>query len=220
VTASPQLADPSPGKDPGLIGASSDRRPSRAEPLRHNVPMGTTFPHSRRSKLGYRAEDVDGFLKAARRAYNAPLGTADIDAEAIRLAAFAMDKGGYSTVHVDAALERLEDAFALREREHARRTAGDKAWFREARRSAEEILGRVGRPEGRRFRRESVLRVGYDRHEVDAFCDRLQAFFGEGAKLGVDEVRTVAFTPKRGGYAEWQVDLLLDHVIDVMLAVR
>ena len=182
--------------------------------------MGTTFPHSRKTKLGYRPEDVDSFLKAARRAYDAPIGTADIDAEAIRRAGFAMDKGGYSTVHVDAALERLEDAFALREREHIRRTAGDKVWIRGARQSAQEILERLGRPEGRRFRREGVLRIGYDRRQVDAFCDRLQAFFGEGAKLGVDEVRTVAFTPKRGGYAEWQVDLLLDHVIDVMLAVR
>ncbi|THG31718.1 DivIVA domain-containing protein [Naasia lichenicola] len=182
--------------------------------------MGTTFQHSRKSKLGYQPDDVDAFLKAARRAYDAPIGTADIDAEAIRRAAFAMEKGGYSTVQVDAALERLEDAFALREREHARRISGDKAWFGEARQSAQEILERLGRPDGRRFRREGPLRIGYDKHEVDEFCDRLEAFFSKGAKLGIEEVRTVAFTPKHGGYAEWQVDLLLDHVVDVMLAVR
>jgi len=37
----------------------------------------------------------------------------------IRTTAFAMQKGGYSTSHVDAALERLEDAFASRERDRA-----------------------------------------------------------------------------------------------------
>ncbi|WP_374953954.1 DivIVA domain-containing protein [Rathayibacter sp. AY1B1] len=31
-------------------------------------------------------------------------------------------------------------------------------------------------------------------------------------------MRTVSFAPQRGGYAEAQVDLLLDTVVDVMLA--
>jgi DivIVA domain-containing protein len=38
--------------------------------------------------------------------------------------------------------------------------------------------------------------------------------------MSVDEVRTVMFRPQRGGYKEVQVDLLLDSVTDVMLAVR
>jgi DivIVA domain-containing protein len=33
-------------------------------------------------------------------------------------------------------------------------------------------------------------------------------------------VRTVVFTTQRGGYRESQVDLVLDAVVDVMLAVR
>jgi DivIVA domain-containing protein len=33
-------------------------------------------------------------------------------------------------------------------------------------------------------------------------------------------VRTVAFRSRLRGYREWQVDLLLDAVVDVMLAVR
>ncbi|WP_210480868.1 DivIVA domain-containing protein [Naasia sp. SYSU D00948] len=183
--------------------------------------MANTFPRSRRSKLGYRAEDVDEFLALARRAYDAPPGTyAGLDARTIRRTAFAMERGGYSTVHVDAALERLEDAFALRERDHAVRTVGEKEWFGHARAAAAEIQGRLTRPEGQRFDRAGRFSLGYDVAEVDRFCARLQRYFKEGVPMGVDEVRTVAFRSVRRGYAEWQVDLLLDAVIDVMLAVR
>ena len=38
--------------------------------------------------------------------------------------------------------------------------------------------------------------------------------------MSVDDVRTVAFRTKRGGYNETQVDVFLDAVIGVMLAVR
>lgn len=38
--------------------------------------------------------------------------------------------------------------------------------------------------------------------------------------MSVEEVRTVTFREQRGGYREEQVDLLLDSVTDVMLAVR
>jgi DivIVA domain-containing protein len=183
--------------------------------------MGKTFPHSRRSKLGYRVDDVDEFLAAARRAYEAPPGgAAGIDSTTIRRAAFAMDKGGYSAAHVDAAMERLEDAFAAREREHGLRTGGDKAWFGTARDTAQEIRARFDRPTRHRFDRVSFLSQGYSPGEVDEFCTRLEGYFADGAPLSVDEVRTVAFSSKRRGYREWQVDLLLDSVVDVMLAVR
>ena len=45
-------------------------------------------------------------------------------------------------------------------------------------------------------------------------------YFQDGSALSIDEVRTVAFRPKKGGYRETQVDLLLDTVVNVMLAVR
>ncbi len=185
------------------------------------VRMANTFPRSRRTKLGYRVEDVDEFLAQARRAYDAPLGaSAGLDSKSIRRTAFAMEKGGYSTAHVDAALERLEDAFALREREHAVRTIGEKEWFGQARSTAAEIQGRLSRPDRERFERVGMFSLGYDPTEVDRFCARLQRYFKDGVPMGVDEVRTVAFRSVRRGYAEWQVDLLLDAVIDVMLAVR
>ncbi|RJT84829.1 DivIVA domain-containing protein [Cryobacterium melibiosiphilum] len=131
-----------------------------------------------------------------------------------------MQKGGYSPAQVDAALERLEDAFAARERESAARLMGEEAWMEQAQASAQIILARLGRDRGHRFTRTSVFSVGYRRADVDRFAHRLQRYFSEGRPLSVDEVRTAVFRAERGGYREAQVDALLDSVIDVMLAVR
>ena len=183
--------------------------------------MSTTFPRSRKSKLGYNVDQVEDFLEEARRAYTADQGSlAVVNAESIRTMAFAMQKGGDSTSHVDAALERLEDAFASRERERAFATEGDAAWYAKARSSAQAILDRLARPVGQRFSRVGPLTTGYSRKDVDAFTDRLVGYFQHGKPMSVDQVRTVVFRGARGGYNESQVDLLLDSVIDVMLAVR
>jgi DivIVA domain-containing protein len=178
----------------------------------------STFPRTPK-KQGYDVEQVDAFLQTARRAYDddaaAPLTSADI-----RRTAFSMQKGGYSTTHVDAALERLEDAFAQRERETARQGAGDEAWFSDARSTAQVVLNRLDRPVGHRFSRVSVLTLGYNRQDVDRFANRLVKYFQDGRPMSVEEVRTVTFREQRGGYREVQVDMLLDSVTDVMLAVR
>lgn len=178
----------------------------------------STFPRTPK-KQGYDVEQVDSFLQTARRAYDdeaaGPLTSADI-----RRTAFAMQKGGYSTTHVDAALERLEDAFAQREREAARQSMGDEQWFAGARSTAQVVLNRLDRPVGHRFDRVSVLTLGYNRQDVDRFANRLVKYFQDGRPMSVEEVRTVTFREQRGGYREVQVDLLLDSVTDVMLAVR
>jgi DivIVA domain-containing protein len=185
--------------------------------------MGSTFPRVQRGR-GYRVAEVDEFLETARSAYErseeGAAGEGALNSAAIRRTAFGLERGGYSPGHVDAALERLEDAFAERERENAYRSVGDKAWFSQAREGATEILDRLARPDRQKFRRVGGLTEGYNRREVDRFCARLRRYFREGEKVGVDEVRTVAFRAERGGYREWEVDLLLDSVIDVMLAVR
>lgn len=183
--------------------------------------MSTTFPRSRKSKLGYNVDQVEDFLEEARRAYTADRGDlAVVSATSIRTMAFAMQKGGYSTAHVDAALERLEDAFASRERDRAFQAQGDSAWYADARGAAQEILDRLARPAGQKFTRQGALSRGYSVKEVDAFAARLVDYFQNGKPMSVDQVRTVAFRSAKRGYNESQVDLLLDAVIDVMLAVR
>lgn len=179
----------------------------------------STFPRTPK-KQGYDVEQVDAFLQTARRAYDDDDASAPLTSADIRRTAFSMQKGGYSTTHVDAALERLEDAFAQREREQARQSAGDAAWFADAKSTAQVVLNRLDRPIGHRFDRVSVLTLGYNRQDVDRFANRLVKYFQDGRPMSVEEVRTVTFRQQRGGYREVQVDLLLDSVTDVMLAVR
>jgi len=183
--------------------------------------VSTTFPRTRKSRRGYDIDQVEEFLEEARTAYtaenNAP---AVLGSDDIRNTAFSLQKGGYSPAHVDAALARLEDAFASREREKARQIKGDEAWYNEARAKAKEIIDRLARPKGQKFRHAGFLAEGYDRKQVDAFCERLSEYFLKGSPMSVDEVREVAFRPKKGGYREWQVDYFLDSIVSVMLAVR
>jgi DivIVA domain-containing protein len=183
--------------------------------------VSTTFPRSRKSRAGYNIDQVEDFLEEARRAYANDRGDLTVvTAASIRSTAFGMQKGGYSTVHVDAALERLEDAFAARERERAFAETGDAAWYANARGAAQEILNRLARPKGQRFNRTGIFTDGYDPKAVDAFADRLVGYFQHGKPMSVDQVRTTVFKTKKRGYSEAQVDYLLDSVVDVMLAVR
>lgn len=185
--------------------------------------MSTTFPRTGKKTLGYSPDQVEEFLASARRAYlasDADDAAAALTAVQIRHTAFAMQKGGYSPQHVDAALERLEDAFAAKEREQATGTRGEQAWLEEARTSAQVIVNRLGRPPGHRFGRTSFLSVGYNRADVDRFANKLVKYFNDGFPVTVDDVRTSVFRPQRGGYRESQVDVVMDGVVDVMLAVR
>ncbi|NNC10942.1 DivIVA domain-containing protein [Planctomonas sp. JC2975] len=177
------------------------------------------FPTVKRSKRGYDPEEVDRFLRLARRAYE---GDPDVPltAEDIRRTGFALQRGGYEPGVVDGALERLEDAFASRERVQARQALGDRQWLDDARGTAQVILNRLGRPDAQKFQHASIFTIGYNKREVDRFAKRLVRYFRDGMPMSVDEVRTVVFRQQRNGYREAQVDLLLDSVVDVMLAVR
>lgn len=189
--------------------------------MRHNVRVSTTFPKARKSSKGYDIAQVEDFLEDARRAYSAEPGTPTVlSARRIRETAFSLQKGGYATASVDAALERLEDAFAARERDVAIAADGEKAWYVRVKGEAQQILDRAAGPSGQRFDRVSSFTLGYERKSVDEFCDRLVDYFQNGQALPIEAVRTVTFRSVRGGYREAQVDAVLDAVIDVMLAVR
>ncbi|MEO8906963.1 MAG: DivIVA domain-containing protein [Microbacteriaceae bacterium] len=181
----------------------------------------STFPTARKSKPGYKTAEVDAFLDRARACYDGTdTAGATLTAEEIRHTAFSMHRGGYTTDLVDAALERLEDAFAARERESALTDAERQQLLDDARATAQVIINRLNRDEGQRFARTSFLSQGYNKADVDRFAKRLLRYFRDGKPMSIDEVRTAVFRPKRGGYREVQVDLLLDSVADVMLAVR
>lgn len=181
------------------------------------------FPEAPRRVLGYEKAAVDAFLERARQEFEGEPsadGTPYLDAAAVRTAAFPLVKRGYAIEPVDAALARIEDAFAARDREAVVATTGTKVWVERARDDAQVLLDHLSRPRRHRFARAGWLRFGYRTDEVDLVADRLVEYFETGRHITVDQVRAVAFRMQRRGYREEQVDALLDAVIDVMLAVR
>ena len=176
------------------------------------------FPVVHGREKGYDRQAVEAFLAAAREAFER--SGDEMDAATVREAGFPLVKEGYRTDAVDAALGRIEDAFAARERQAAIAAEGPEAWVERARRDAQEILDRLTRPAGRRFDRVGVLSYGYAPSEVDIVADRISAYLQSGEPLTVDQVRSAAFRMTRRGYREEQVDALLDAVVAVLLAVR
>lgn len=177
----------------------------------------STFPRETRRTPGYDVGAVDGFLTHARRAFDGtepPMAAAEV-----RVTSFPLARHGYRTDAVDAALTRLEDALATRERDVALARSGAGAWVDHARTRAQEVLDRLTRQPGRRFDRVGILSYGYRVDEVDLVTDKLAGFLARGATVTVDQVRTVAFRMQHGGYRETQVDAVLDAVVAVMLAV-
>lgn len=167
---------------------------------------------------GYHPAAVDAFLAAARESFEQ--GGESLSASDVRVVSFPLVKGGYVVGEVDAALGRIEDAFAARRREQVIRDGGAEGWVIEARAQAQEILDHLARGRRRKFARTGFLTFGYRVDEVDHVAARIVRYLRDGDELTVEQLRSAAFRMQRGGYREEQVDALLDATIDVMLAVR
>jgi DivIVA domain-containing protein len=182
--------------------------------------VSTTFPRVKRGS-GYDIDEVEDFLEDARRAYTGDPGSAQIvSATSIRQIGFSMKRGGYQPAAVDAALERLEDAFAARERDRKLTQLGNQGAYQQAQADAQVILDRCTRRRGRRFLRVGILTTGYSVRDVDLFADRIVRHLQQGTPLTVADVRDATFASVKGGYEETQVDLVLDAVIDVLQTVK
>ncbi|MEV8266337.1 DivIVA domain-containing protein [Microbacterium sp. NPDC076911] len=178
----------------------------------------SAFPITRGRTKGYSPAEVDAFISRARVAFEE--GEEPVGASDIRQAAFPLVRRGYSIAAVDAALGRIEDAFAAREREAAVARGGVSEWVGQTRETAQVVLDRLSRPRRSRFARVSALRYGYRVEEVDLVADKLSTYLQTGESVTVEQVRGVAFRMQRGGYREVQVDAVLDAVVEVMLAVE
>ena len=181
------------------------------------------FQRVGRREYGYNIRQVDEFLTKARDFYNSQgKGTKPITSRQVRAMAFDPAKGGYEAQAVDAALDRLEDVFAQRERDELIREKGEAAWLMPIGRTPAAPRGRPHREPGGRFRRPSKRRVpSYNVEDVDALCNELLGYFEHDKPLSVDVVRRAVFREARGdeGYEETQVDAFLDRVVELMAAI-
>ncbi len=215
------MTDPTTPAEFDASADLDDRTAAAAQTETRGTP--SLFPEAPRRVLGYDKAAVDEFLERARQEFEGEPsadGTPYLDAAAVRTAAFPLVKRGYAIEPVDAALARIEDAFAARDREAAVATTGTRVWVERARDDAQVLLDHLARPRRHRFARAGWLRFGYRTDEVDLVAERLVEYFETGRPIAVDQVRAVAFRMQRRGYREEQVDAVLDAVIDVMLAVR
>lgn len=177
-----------------------------------------TFRVTSGRERGYHRAAVDTFLAAARDTFEQ--GRDELTAADIRTASFPLVKRGYSVGEVDAALGRVEDAFAARRRDRTVREAGAEAWVVQARSDAQIILDHLARDRRRKFARTGALSFGYRVDEVDHVAERIVRYLRDGDALSAEQLRSAAFRMQRRGYREEQVDALLDATIDVILAVR
>jgi DivIVA domain-containing protein len=178
-----------------------------------------SFPRVKGRAVGYSVPEVDEFIRQARTAFNTEYARAvQITSEDVRTASFKAEAGGYSPREVDAALERLETAFAERERAVGIAAQGEGGWIRQANYEAAILTARFARKPKQRFNRASLFERGYSVKDVDSYSKKVLAYLESGSTLTVSDVRSVAFRGQLGGYDEAQVDAVLDATVALLLA--
>ncbi|MDJ0358002.1 DivIVA domain-containing protein [Paenarthrobacter sp. PH39-S1] len=182
----------------------------------------TPFARVGRNEFGYSIKQVDHFLTRAHAFYTAEdSGQKTVTSHDVRTVSFDPAKGGYQALAVDAALDRLEDVFAQRERDQLVSCQGEEAWLLQIGRISSVLRARLHRGDGERFRRPKRRVRSYCVEEVDGLCRELLAYFEENKPMSVDIVRRAVFAPAVGaeGYEESQVDAFLDRVVELMASI-
>jgi DivIVA domain-containing protein len=181
---------------------------------------GERFPRVQGLSKGYDRKQVNAFLIRADLALQGAVPT--VTATEIRQAGFELVRRGYDVGAVDEVLDEMELQAVLLAAATSRRGRVDPVA------EAAFLRKELSAPYMRRFPRVRFPRRGYDLDDVDDFLDRVCTALDaavESAALNtggmtVAEVRTVAFRPKRGGYAEDAVDETLDRVVEMMLLME
>ena len=171
-------------------------------------------------KRGYKTAQVDEFMARAREEVDNPQTPPAVTAADVRSVGFDLQRRGYDVAHIDAALARIEAAFAARERDDAIQASGEASWTEGTREKARVVLARIRRPRRERFTRAGTIHYGYAISDVDALVERVDSFLTKGTELSDTEIRSAVFGRKRNGYAEWQVDAVLDRTLEIILAIQ
>lgn len=177
--------------------------------------MSFSFPLAQPDKPGYEKSQVDSFVAMARSQY-ADASQEILTANQLRNTEFDLVHGGYDLIAVDAAMDRLEDAFASREIQRQKLFRGDFAVKDRLERISEIVRGRLDRPKRKKFSSVGYLLRGYDRKQVDQLCAQVKEHLESGTQLQLNIVRRAIFKAKRGGYVESQVDAFIDRVVEIL----
>lgn len=174
-------------------------------------------------EIGYNVKQVDTFLDHARAYFlNSDSVGAAVTSHDVRVASFEPARGGYNAQAVDAAMDRIEDEFVLREKDLLIKEHGEQAWMLKLGKTASVLRARLHRPDGERFRRPSKHNAqSYKVEDVDLLCHELLTYIEDSGELSVDIVRRAVFAPAKGkeGYEEAQVDAFLDKVVELMASI-
>src|SRR5215212_6450525 len=178
--------------------------------------VSDTFARSGKFSKGYDVEQVESFLGRARTAYEENGRGPAMTSWHVRTVGFDLVRGGYDVDAVDAALDRIEDAFARREKQRGEERSGSQAWQTQLRTQEQSLRAQLARPDGERFPRGSGMELTYDVRQVDELCRRIEEAFVNGRALAPDTVRLAVFKSRRGGrgYREASVDAFLDRVVE------
>jgi DivIVA domain-containing protein len=181
---------------------------------------GDRFPRVGGLAKGYDRKQVDSFLVRADLALHGAVPT--VTAAEIRRVGFELVHRGYRVEAVDQVLDEMELQAVLLAAATSRRGRLDPVA------EAEFLRAELSAPYMRRCPRVRFPRRGYDIDDVDEFLDLVEkalaaavaSVAADAGGLTVADVRTVAFRPKRGGYAEDAVDETLDRVVEMMLLME
>jgi len=182
---------------------------------------GERFHRAPGLRKGYSRKQVEAFVARVDLALQGAVP--GVTATDIRRVGFELVRRGYDVEEVDAALDEMELHAVRLGTTTSRRGRLDPVS------EAAFMRQELSAPYMQRFPRVGFVRRGYDIDDVDDFLDRvcvaLDRAIGtdpktEGRGLDVAEVRTVAFRPRRGGYAEDEVDETLDRVVEMMLLMQ
>jgi DivIVA domain-containing protein len=198
-----------------------------------SVSPNATFRRCGRLRRGYSVAQVEEFFARARSAYeqSAPTGapvpaqggsaTPSLTSRDVRQVGFDLVLGGFDVEQVDAALDRMEDAFARRESDLLRGRLGADRAMEHVMRQASTLESRLARGVGARFPRANGLSLAYDPDDVDELCERLAGYLRGGPAVGPEDLRRAVFRSRRGrsGYDEHQVDAFIDRAVEVLVAV-
>jgi DivIVA domain-containing protein len=206
----------------GAADGRDERGRTRVAETIQGRAQGAPFARVDRKAYGYNVRQVDQFLASARAIYTgADSAEKPLTSHDVREMTFDAVRGGYEPQAVDAALDRLEDVFAQRERDALIAGKGEEAWMAQIGRLSSVLRARLHRAEGERFRRPKRNVRSYSVADVDALCAELLDYFEHDKPLSVDLVRRAVFSPAQGkdGYEEQQVDAFLDRVVELMAAI-